>query len=268
MDFALILVVATAITGLIWLADALFFARARSLRAVRGVSVAEPVVVEYAKSFFPVLLIVLLLRSFLFEPFRIPSGSMMPTLLRGDFIFVNKFSYGLRLPVLNTKILEVGEARRGEVVVFRYPSDTSVNYIKRVVGLPGDLVSYSQATKQLTINGEPVPTEVVGDYPAQPETDLAREVLGAVEHDILLERLRHSRGGDYRVPEGHYFMMGDNRDRSLDSRVLNAVGFVPAVNLIGKAEVRFFSINDNIPPWQIWRWPGNVRLDRMFQSVY
>lgn len=251
MDFALILVVATGITGLIWLADAMLFARSRAGRADRGGPATEPIVVEYAKSFFPVLLIVLLLRSFLFEPFRIPSGSMMPTLLRGDFIFVNKFSYGLRLPVLNTKILEIGEAQRGDVVVFRYPSDTSVNYIKRVVGLPGDLVSYSQMTKRLTINGEPVEMGIVGNYDDQVETDLARETLGGVEHDILLERSRHSRGGDYRVPEGHYFMMGDNRDNSQDSR-FSDVGFVPEDLFVGKAEVIWMSwrsLNEGGPRW-------------------
>lgn len=251
MDFALILVVATAVTGAIWLADAVFLAPARAARAGSDGSRGEPIVVEYAKSFFPVLLIVLLLRSFLFEPFRIPSGSMMPTLLRGDFIFVNKFSYGLRLPVLNTKILEIGEAQRGDVVVFRYPSDQSVNYIKRIVGLPGDLVSYSQTTKRLTINGEPVEMHVVGDYAGQTETDLAREMLGDVEHDILLERLRHSRGGDYRVPVGHYFVMGDNRDNSQDSR-FSDVGFVPEELFVGRAEIIWMSwrsFSEGGPRW-------------------
>ena len=257
MDFALILVVATGVTGLIWLVDALFFAKARAARA-RSETASEPLVVEYAKSFFPVLLIVLLLRSFLFEPFRIPSGSMMPTLLRGDFIFVNKFSYGLRLPVLNTKFLEIGEAQRGDVVVFRYPTDPSVNYIKRVVGLPGDVVAYSQMTKQLTINGDPVDMRVVGDYEGAPETDLAREVLGGVEHEILLDRRRHSRGGEYRVPEGHYFMMGDNRDNSQDSR-FEDVGFVPEELFVGKAEVI----------WMSWRSlsEGGPRWDRIGNSI-
>jgi signal peptidase I len=254
LDFALILVIATGVTGLIWLADSLFLARSR---AERG-AVAEPIVVEYAKSFFPVLLIVLLLRSFLFEPFRIPSGSMMPTLLQGDFIFVNKFSYGLRLPVLNTKILDIGEAKRGDVVVFRYPSDTSVNYIKRVVGLPGDVLSYSQETKRLTINGKPIPLSVVGDYDEQPETDLAREVLGDHEHFVLLERLRHSRGGEFHVPAGRYFMMGDNRDNSQDSR-FSDVGFVSEDLLVGKAEVI----------WMSWRSfsEGGPRWSRIGSSI-
>ena len=134
MDFALILVIATVVTGVVWLVDELMFARRRRLAADEDNPLVEPVIVEYSKSFFPVLFIVLLLRSFVFEPFRIPSGSMMPTLLTGDFIFVNKFAYGLRLPVLNTKVLDIGEAQRGDVVVFRYPSDPSMNYIKRVVG--------------------------------------------------------------------------------------------------------------------------------------
>ena len=146
MDFALILVIATALTGLIWVLDALFLMRRRQARAVQGGSLGrEPILVEYARSFFPILLLVLLLRSFLFEPFRIPSGSMMPTLLDGDFIFVSKFSYGLRLPVIYTKIFDIGEPARGDVVVFRLPADPSINYIKRVVGLPGDVVVYESA---------------------------------------------------------------------------------------------------------------------------
>src|SRR5262245_6193125 len=137
VDFSLILVAATAVTGAIWAVDALIFRRARTVAAGNGAG-REPVLVEYARSFFPVILIVLVVRSFLFEPFRIPSDSMMPTLLDGDFIFVNKYAYGLRLPVLNAKILETGEPKRGDVIVFRLPSDPSTNYIKRLVGLPGD----------------------------------------------------------------------------------------------------------------------------------
>ena len=164
LDFALILVGLTAVTGLIWLLDAVLLQKPRRRKAAGGGAAKDPILVEYAKSFFPILLLVLLLRSFLFEPFRIPSGSMMPTLLEGDFIFVNKFAYGLRLPVLNTKIVEIGAPKRGDVVVFRLPSDPSVNYIKRVVGLPGDVVDYDQGNRRLTINGMQMPVEMIGDY--------------------------------------------------------------------------------------------------------
>jgi len=163
-DFPTILVVATLVTGGIWLVDALFFAPRRRARTetVKGedrdakkAGTSEPLLVEYSRSFFPVILIVLLLRSFLVEPFRIPSGSMMPTLLIGDFILVNKFAYGLRLPMLNTKILQLGEPQRGDVVVFRYPRDESVDYIKRVVGVPGDRIDYRNKT--LYVNGVAAP---------------------------------------------------------------------------------------------------------------
>ncbi|HEY8521238.1 MAG TPA: signal peptidase I [Gammaproteobacteria bacterium] len=245
MDFALILVIATFVTGLVWLVDALFFARGRRARAAGGAAVREPVLVEYSKSFFPILLLVLLIRSFLFEPFRIPSGSMMPTLLEGDFIFVNKFAYGLRLPVLNTEIVDLGEPERGDVIVFKLPSDPSVNYIKRVVGLPGDVVTYQQGTKQLTINGKEVPLELKGAYEGDPGLEIAREKLGEHEHFVLLTRGRLSPGGTYVVPEGHYFVMGDNRDNSRDSR-FDGVEFIPEDRLVGKA-VRI---------WMNWRWPA------------
>jgi len=251
LDFALILVIATFVTGVVWLLDGLTFARQRRLAAASGEPVAEPVVVEYSKSFFPILLIVLVLRSFVFEPFRIPSGSMMPTLLTGDFIFVNKFSYGLRLPVLNTKIVDTGQAQRGDVVVFRYPSDPSMNYIKRVVGLPGDVVEYSVTDKTLTINGELMPLSIQDDYPDQSFTDIAIETLGSVEHEVLLRRHESKEGGTYRVPEGHYFMMGDNRDNSQDSRY-DDVGFVPEENFVGKAEIIWMnwrSFSEGGPRW-------------------
>ncbi|HEX7081903.1 MAG TPA: signal peptidase I [Gammaproteobacteria bacterium] len=250
MDFALILVLATFVTGLIWALDALIFKRMRG-SAGDGGAVREPIVVEYAKSFFPVLLLVLVLRSFLFEPFRIPSGSMMPTLLEGDFIFVNKFVYGLRLPVLNTKIVEIGEPERGDVVVFRLPSDPSINYIKRVVGLPGDIVQYDRGSKQLTINGEKVPLDILGDYPADPDLTLAEEKLGDQEHLLLLTRGALSRGGTYKVPEGHYFVMGDNRDNSRDSR-FPGVEFIPEDKLVGRAEriwMSWRSLSEGGPRW-------------------
>jgi signal peptidase I len=258
LDFALILVVLTFVTGVIWGIDVLFLRSGRRQRAARGESAKEPVLVEYAKSFFPILLLVLVLRSFLFEPFRIPSGSMMPTLVEGDFIFVNKFVYGLRLPVLNTKIVALGEPQRGDVVVFRLPSDPSVNYIKRVVGLPGDVVDYDQGRKRLTINGELIPMELVGDYEDDPQYELAREQLGEAEHPVLLLPGRVSLGGEYRVPEGHYFMMGDNRDNSKDSRY-PGVEFVPEYQLVGRA-VRI---------WMNWRSPsqGGPRWSRIGKSV-
>jgi signal peptidase I len=263
LDFALLLVIATAVTGVIWLIDVIFFKRARLARATAnrrggGPAVGEPVVVEYARSFFPILLLVLVLRSFLFEPFRIPSASMMPTLLEGDFIFVNKFAYGLRLPVINTKVLEVGEPERGDVVVFRLPSDPRINYIKRVVGLPGDVVEYDARARELAINGEQVPVEPLGPYEGSPMTEVAREDLDGTEHLLLHMRSRISLGGTYEVPEGHYFMMGDSRDNSQDSRYPE-VRYVPEGQLVGRA-VRI---------WMNWRWPseGGPLWSRIGKSI-
>ncbi len=201
--------------------------------------------VEYSQSFFPVLLIVLVVRSFVFEPFRIPSGSMMPTLLQGDFIFVKKYSYGLRLPVLETKVIETGEPQRGDVVVFRLPSQPNVNYIKRVIGLPGDVIEYRN--HQLTINGEPAPISR-DDEPAQ-----YTEILGEREHDILINNPRsRASEGTYVVPEGHYFMMGDNRDNSRDSRYIDAI---PETHLVGEA-VRIWMHMDGLS-WPRWDRIGN-----------
>jgi signal peptidase I len=235
-----------------------FLQKARRRKVAGGASAKDPVVVEYAKSFFPILLLVLLLRSFLFEPFRIPSGSMMPTLLEGDFIFVNKFAYGLRLPVLNSKFVEIGEPKRGDVVVFRLPSDPSVNYIKRVVGLPGDVVDYDQGSKRLTINGMQVPVELLGDYESDPQYRLGRESLDGVEHSVLVMPGRLSLGGIYMVPEGHYFVMGDNRDNSRDSR-FEGVEFIPEERLVGRA-VRI---------WMNWRSPsqGGPQWSRIGQGI-
>jgi signal peptidase I len=239
-DFSLLLVALTLVAGLVWMIDSLFFRRSRMDRAVQNkVQIArDPVIVEYSRSLFPILLIVLLFRSFLFEPFKIPSGSMIPTLLIGDFIVVNKYAYGLRLPVLHKKIVELGEPQRGDVIVFRYPVDPSVNFIKRLVGLPGDTVAYRN--KQLFVNGEPVDREVLGRYSSSevkcaiPRSDAIRsqEKLGEVNHDILIHESSGSRNGQWVVPEGHYFAMGDNRDRSNDSREW---GFVPEENLMGRA---------------------------------
>jgi signal peptidase I len=259
LDFALILVIATGVTGLIWLIDALLLKRRRDARIGAGEVASEPAIVEYSRSFFPVLLLVLLLRSFLFEPFRIPSASMMPTLLTGDFIFVNKFAYGLRLPVLNTKIVGVGEPERGDVVVFRLPTDPSINYIKRVVGLPGDVVEYDERRERITINGELIEIEAAGHYTDEIRYELGREVLGEHEHEVLIAGSRFGTGGVYRVPEGHYFMMGDNRDNSQDSR-FDIVGFVPEENLVGRAS----------RIWMSWRPPseGGPRWNRIGLGIH
>ena len=240
LDFSLLLVVLTAFAGFVWLVDSLFFRRRRMDRAVQEKvqRPRDPVIIEYSRSLFPVLLIVLLFRSFLFEPFKIPSGSMIPTLLVGDFIVVNKFSYGLRLPVLNKKILSLGEPERGDVVVFRYPVDPSVNFIKRLIGLPGDTITYRN--KELFVNGESLSKQENGRYTSEevkcstPRADAIRfhETVGDIEHDILLHERSGSRNGQWVVPEGHFFVMGDNRDRSNDSREW---GFVPEENMMGRA---------------------------------
>jgi len=239
-DFSLLLVMLTALSGLIWLLDSLFLRRRRMDRAVQQKieRPRDPVVIEYSRSLFPVLLIVLLFRSFLFEPFKIPSGSMIPTLLIGDFIVVNKFAYGLRLPVANIKFVPIGEPERGDVVVFRYPVDPKVNFIKRLVGLPGDTITYRN--KELFVNGEKVQAAEQGRFTSSdvkcstPPSDARRltETLGNVEHDILIHGNSGSRDGQWVVPESHFFVMGDNRDRSNDSREW---GFVPEENLMGRA---------------------------------
>ena len=265
MDFALILVVATAASGVIWAIDAAFL-RPRRLAVAEGRTTAdgsplvpaEPVLVEYARSFFPILLVVLVIRSFLFEPFRIPSASMVPTLLIGDFIFVNKFTYGLRLPVVHTRILEVGSPRRGDVVVFRLPSDPSTNYIKRLVGLPGDEVVYLGS--RIYVNGTPVPVEILGPWQAnpgdQPPSLLGRETLGEAVHDVLYIPARPSFEGTFIVPAGHYFMMGDNRDNSQDSRY-DLVGMVPEANIVGKA----------VGIWMNWDLPSAPRWGRIGMAI-
>jgi signal peptidase I len=245
-DFALLLVVLTFSSGVIWAVDSLFFAPARNrniLTRTAGVDDRtvesrrrEPLMVEYARSFFPIFLVVLLLRSFLVEPFRIPSGSMMPTLVVGDFILVNKFNYGLRLPVLNKTFVELGSPKRGDIVVFRYPGDQFTPYIKRVVGLPGDHVAYRD--RMIYINGEAVAQQPDGTYVGegagvdQNGDPLATERLGDVEHRIMFRPQMPSMDVESVVPAGSYFVMGDNRDNSKDSRYW---GFVPDENLIGRA---------------------------------
>jgi signal peptidase I len=231
----------------------------------------QPGWIEFPAGFFPVILVVFVLRSFLFEPFRIPSGSMIPTLLIGDLILVNKYAYGIRLPILNRKIFDIGNPQRGDVMVFRYPVDPSVDYVKRVIGLPGDTVTFRQ--KRLTINGQPVSTASAPDYFDTDRVAYSKQLIetlprpdgGKVNHMILTDEERsgsmspeqyqsellngghaaeaaafrancvYSEGNTAvtcKVPEGQYFMMGDNRDNSADSRYW---GFVPDQNIVGRA---------------------------------
>ena len=255
-NFPAIMVSAVFITGIIWATDAMLWAPKRraaagalseqttgtagnqseSLSEAKEKLLKEPVLVEYARSLFPVILAVLVLRSFLVEPFRIPSGSMMPTLLVGDFILVNKFAYGVRLPVMNSKIISIGEPERGDVMVFRYPKNPSIDYIKRVIGLPGDKVAYYN--KQVFINGVPAKQEGqesyqgVGSGVSMSGAKLRVEHLLGVDHNILIDEGRGTIEGEFTVPEGQYFVMGDNRDNSNDSRYW---GFVPEENLVDKA---------------------------------
>lgn len=249
MNFALVMLVLLAVTGAVWLLDRFVLGKRRAEGA------REPWWVEYPKSFFPVILVVFLLRSFLVEPFKIPSGSMIPTLLVGDFILVNKFTYGIRVPVINTKVVNVNTPRRGEVMVFRYPENPSLDYIKRVVGTPGDTVEYRN--KRLTVNGELVQVEAEPDYNYADQglnfisARRFRENLAGHGHSVIVNldappvQLAGVRTFPYRenceyneegfvckVPAGHYFMMGDNRDSSSDSRYW---GFVPDENVVGKA---------------------------------
>ena len=241
INLALILTVLTLLTGIVVLMEKFVWRTSQK----KGASIGLLTLVEYSRSFFPVLLFVLVIRSFIFEPFRIPSGSMMPTLLKGDFIFVQKFAYGLRLPVTETKIIETGSPERGDVVVFRLPSDPSINYIKRVVGLPGDVIVYRR--HQLTINGELVEFE---PHPHASGSDPRFvEHLGEREHEILITReLNVSGDGEFEVPQGQYFMMGDNRDNSKDGRF---IGYVPESHLVGEA-VRIWLHMDgfNWPRWE------------------
>jgi signal peptidase I len=241
MYFALFMVVILLITGFVWLLDIVV------LRKNRLVGVEEPWYVEYAKSFFPVILLVFTLRSFLVEPFKIPSASMMPTLIAGDYILVNKFNYGLRVPILNNTFFETGHPKRGDVFVFHYPPEPTIDYIKRVVGLPGDKIQYQD--KHLIVNGKvlDVKFEDTYEYEMQGANIISarrsKEQLGDVNHDILIHDIPNQYNDDapgaklqagetITVPEGNYFAMGDNRDNSADSRVW---GFVPEKNLVGKA---------------------------------
>ena len=255
-DFAAVLLLAATITGLVWLYDA------KWARKRRTAGESEPVVVDMARAFFPVIVVVFLIRSFWVEPFKIPSGSMKPTLLVGDFILVNKYTYGIRIPVINKKAIAVNDVKRGDVVVFRYPADPSVDYIKRVVGTPGDKIAYRN--KRLTINGEQVPvqgggfytdaelnylrlptfTEKLGEHnhlmmivPAQPPVDLAQVRQFADRKNCEY----NDDGFSCTVPAGHYFMMGDNRDQSSDSRYW---GFVPDDHIKGRAFLVWMNFGD------------------------
>lgn len=202
------------------------------------------VLAEYSRSFFPVLIFVLVIRSFIFEPFRIPSGSMKPTLLEGDFIFVKKFSYGLRLPVTETKVIETGSPKRGDVVVFRLPSDPSINYIKRVIGLPGDSVRFER--QRLTINGELIDISATGDMFERAPV-YSEDLDGRIHETLIYNQGESLRDGVYEIPEGHYFMMGDNRDRSKDSRY---IGPIAEKYLVGEA-VRVWM---HWVPWDMPLW--------------
>jgi signal peptidase I len=255
-DFAAVLLMAAIISGLIWLWDARWAAKRRTEGE------AEPIVVDMARAFFPVIVVVFLIRSFWIEPFKIPSGSMKPTLLVGDFILVNKYTYGIRIPVANKKVLEINPVKRGDVVVFRFPVDPSVDYIKRVVGLPGDKVQYRN--KRLAINGVPVPVQAAGFY-SDAEVNYARlpqflEKLGESTHRMMVvsaqppvdlgtvRQFPHRENCEYNddgfsctVPPGNYFMMGDNRDQSSDSRYW---GFVPDDHIKGRAFLVWMNFGD------------------------
>lgn len=245
IDFPLVLVVLTFATGLIWLADVMLWQQNRQAEATSSedeLEVKEPWLIETSKSFFPVLAIVLILRSFLIEPFQIPSGSMLPTLEVGDFILVNKFSYGLRLPVAGTKVVSIDDPERGDIMVFKFPEDGKTNYIKRVIGVPGDVIRYRD--KQLFINNEKIPEKHIATLPP---LKLFEEQIGGIKHRLYEDQRRPNveSEGEWRVPENSYFMMGDNRDNSNDSRFW---GFVPDELVVGKA----FAI------WMQWKSLGSL----------
>ena len=264
LDFSTALLVATVITGLVLLAEHLWYRKTVSPDAAAGVPAAlEPAWLDLGRSFFWVIFAVFFVRSFVVEPFKIPSGSMIPTLRVGDFILVNKFAYGLRLPVTNQTVITVGSPQRGDVMVFHYPRDPNVNYVKRVIGLPGDVVTYTQ--KQLSINGKPVsessaPPMSAADLTEFPSVERLTEQLGTHQHFIHLRPERptldlsgvmdfpnrdacsyNSEGFTCTVPSGSYFMMGDNRDSSSDSRYW---GFVPDKLIVGRAFVVWWSFED------------------------
>ena len=256
MNFALILFLLLVVCAIAWVLDIAWLAPARRRAGVQS----RPAWLEYTAGLFPVVMAVFLLRSFLVEPFKIPSGSMVPTLLVGDLILVNKYTYGIRLPVVNTKIVSLNDPERGDVMVFRFPKDPSVDYIKRVVGIPGDTVTYEN--NRISINGSPVPLRDAGEFYDSDRLVYYRqysEKLGPLEHKLLTEldkpsyisgvdafpfrdQCTYSRTGlTCKVPAGHYFVMGDNRENSLDSRFW---GFVPEQNIVGKAFFIWMNFGD------------------------
>jgi signal peptidase I len=289
MNFALILFVLVVLTGVAWVADKLVFLPKRRREAEAAVAefdrqqarvgerfadenaaqtrarlrddkLRQPWWLEYTASFFPVILVVFVVRSFVVEPFKIPSGSMVPTLLVGDFILVNKFEYGLRLPITNTKITQGSPVQRGDVVVFRYPKDESVDYIKRVIGLPGDVIEYQD--KKLTINGKPVPETPLPDYLDEERLGYAKQfqedldgrknailnnpavppfIVGAEDYPFRDNCQYNARGVICKVPPGNFFMIGDNRDNSADSRYW---GFAPERNIVGRAFFIWMNFSD------------------------
>ena len=289
-NFALILFVLMVVTGVIWCLDVFVFAKQRrraadaalaeydartakltadgikvdsgnQRAAIAQAHLRQPTWIEYSGSFFPVIALVFVLRSFLWEPFKIPSSSMVPTLLVGDFILVNKYAYGIRLPIINKKIIEIGDPQRGDVMVFKYPKDMSQDYIKRVIGVPGDKITYEN--KRLTVNGKPVQYTPMDQYLDEQHPvyhEQFTEHLTSVSHRILntegkrsfdigaVENFPKREACDYSydkftciVPPGNYFMMGDNRDNSADSRYW---GFVPDKNIVGKAIVVWMNFGD------------------------
>ncbi len=250
-DYTVILAAVVALAGALALLDAVLLKRQRPV-GPDGVTARAPWLITQARAWFPVLLAVLLFRSFVYEPFRIPSESMLPGLIDGDFILVSKFSYGLRLP-LTDRVLPTGEPRRGDVIVFRSPSEPDVNLIKRLIGLPGDHVVVRD--NRLLVNGVLMPLRPDGLYAGGFGFDgspLMQEKLGSSEHRLLLASQRLATDFDGVVPVGHYFFMGDNRNDSEDSRFAD-VGFVPRANLIGHA-VRI---------WMSWQIPGWPRWGRI-----
>jgi signal peptidase I len=267
-NFELILFYAVVISGIVAIFDWIFLAtkrKERYLTATHGITnppeMKLPLIIEYAWSFFPILLLVFLLRSFLYEPFRIPSGSLEPTLQVGDFVLVNKFDYGLRLPVIHNKIVSNQEPKRGDIFVFRFPPDPAVNFIKRVIGLPGDHIKYID--KVLYINGEKMPQEFIEDSTRIDEDGnnqkiiVDRENLMGVKHSIYQNKDQAATNfDDITVPAGMFFVMGDNRDDSADSRYW---GFVPEKNIVGKA----------VLVWMSWDGKNHtIRWHRLIQSIH
>jgi len=277
-NFPLILVLAVIVLGILALCD--FYFKPKREEAIRAYidknpysDEADPVriklnkppyLVELGKSLFPILFIVLVLRSFLVEPFQIPSGSMRPTLIEGDFIVVNKFIYGLRLPAINTKVVRIKNPVRGDVMVFRYPNDPKIDYIKRVIGVPGDTITYTH-DKRIIINGVTVVQKLIGDEPGSASTsELYQETLGDKTYIIRKKKFdTFSYEKTWTVPENHYFMLGDNRDYSLDSRYWEAPldnpelqGMVPDANIVGYA----FAV------WMNWPAPKFSNLPKISRA--